>query len=650
MSIATGLPWDLQFDLQTALPREVTLEAAFDASTGVLQLAVANNGGARVPVPDIVLAAQMGEPATGGWAHLQGRYMQHDALTHVFGDSPEEGYSGDYLERTGAAASYLSREVVALQLPSRPLPALLIGSLRTDRLFCDLRLAVAEADETLQQFTITFPMEGTVLEAGEQLELPPVAILDGHESWQLLEVYADRVGSEMGARVPAKVPAGWCSWYYFYNRVSEADIIANVEALQAAAYPVDYVQIDDGFQSRTGDWLTPNGRFPSGMAALAHTISEAGFRPGLWLAPFVMHRNSEVLALHPEFALKRPDGSRFEVDTWLGPCAVLDCTHPGAAEWLANVVQTVVHAWGYSFLKLDALAFAAQPGDSVAYHVAGTTALQNVRRGLEIIRQAAGDDTFLLGCTCHFGPAVGLVDAMRVGPDVKALWYDGPKPSVRHAMRMSLQRNWMHRRWWLNDPDCLLLRDTETELSGAEVRFLAAAVAMSGGLAVLSDHLPESSEGRAALLRSLLPAAGAAGRPVEAGEGPVASAWRAQLDDVRALVGLLNWSDTPRWVSPNEHLYAGEVAFAPWSSQMLGRGDVLLAPHEGVVWQVIAPSPAPRLVGDTGHLAFERITIRPVSGRLQLRNDRAWPRTVAVEARGHISLHELSPGEARWFD
>ena len=45
----------------------------------------------------------------------------------------------------------------------------------------------------------------------------------------------------------------------------------------------------------------------------------------------------------------------------------------------------------------------------------GTTAPANVRRGLEIIREEAGDATFILGCTCHFGPAIGLVDGMRVG-------------------------------------------------------------------------------------------------------------------------------------------------------------------------------------------------------------------------------------------
>ena len=650
MTIATGLPWDLAFEIETSLPPGIELNARFDPATNVLTVSLESRASEATGIPDIRLGAPLTEPAIGGRAHLQGRYMQQDALTRVFGADREEGYSGDCLESAASDGStYISREVVALHLPARPLPALVIGSLRTDRFFCDIRLHCREGDETLGRLSLTFPMEGTALAPGERLDLPPILVGDGHDTYRLLEAYGDRAAVEMGARVPATVPSGWCSWYYFYNRVSEADIVANLETMRATNHPADYVQVDDGYQSHTGDWLVPNEKFPAGMASLAARISEAGYRPGLWLAPFVMHRESVVLRDHPDFALATSAGEPLFIETWLGPCAVLDCTHPGAAAWLGETVRTV-REWGYTFLKLDALAFAAQPGDRVRYQQPGTTALQNVRRGLEIIRAAAGDDTFILGCTCHFGPAVGLVDAMRVGPDVKATWADGPRPSVRHAMRMSLQRNWMHRRWWLNDPDCLVLRDTDTELNRGEVHFLAAAVALSGGLVVSSDNLPALSEERATLTRSLVPAAGVAATPLDPGEGPVPSAWRARIDDTRSLVGVLNWSEGSRWVSPNEYLEPGEVAFAPWSGQVLGKGDLLLQPHEGTLWQVSAPSPTPRLVGDTGHISYDGLYVRPVSGRLQLRNDSDRSRTVAVEARGRITLHELAPGDVRWFD
>jgi alpha-galactosidase len=475
-------------------------------------------------------------------------------------------------------------------------------------------------------------------------------LIDGRDAQALIERYADEVGREMRARVSSHVPTGWCSWYYFYNRVSEADVVANLEAMREQGHPAEYVQIDDGYQSQTGDWLVPNEKFPSGMAALAGRIRDAGYRPGIWLAPFVMHEDSAVLRERPEMALRTRDGEPLFVQTWLGRCAVLDCTHPASEEWLKGTFETVVREWGYEYLKLDALSFAARPASGVRYHRPGTTAVANLRRGLEIIREAASRETFILGCTCHFGPAVGLVDAMRVGPDVKAQWADGPNPSVKHAMRLALQRNWMHGRWWTNDPDCLLVRDTDTELSLAETRFLATAIALSGGMVVASDDLPRLQEERRAMAMALCPPPGVAACPVDAGEGPVPSTWRTDLGDGRFLLGILNWDETPRWAVVSELLRPGEVAFDVWNGRVLGKGDVMVGPHEGALWQVTAPGAGPRVVGDTGHVNYARLYQRPVSGRIQVRNDDALARTIAIEARGQVFEVDLPPGIARWFD
>jgi alpha-galactosidase len=61
-----------------------------------------------------------------------------------------------------------------------------------------------------------------------------------------------------------------------------------------------------------------------------------------------------------------------------------------------------------------------------------------------------------------------------------------------------MARQFMHRRLWLNDPDCLMLRTTETELSPRQVQAWARAVGESGGMALVSDDLsllgPESRQ------------------------------------------------------------------------------------------------------------------------------------------------------------
>jgi ankyrin repeat protein len=47
----------------------------------------------------------------------------------------------------------------------------------------------------------------------------------------------------------------------------------------------------------------------------------------------------------------------------------------------------------------------------------------------------------------------------------------------------------MHRRLWLNDPDCLMLRASETHLSREERFALASAIAVSGGMLLFSDDM-----------------------------------------------------------------------------------------------------------------------------------------------------------------
>jgi alpha-galactosidase len=47
----------------------------------------------------------------------------------------------------------------------------------------------------------------------------------------------------------------------------------------------------------------------------------------------------------------------------------------------------------------------------------------------------------------------------------------------------------MHRRLWLNDPDCIMLRTEQTSLSADEVYRWANTVGESGGMALVSDDL-----------------------------------------------------------------------------------------------------------------------------------------------------------------
>ena len=298
-------------------------------------------------------------------------------------------------------------------------------------------------------------------------------------------------------RTGAAFQVGWCSWYQFFDSVTEDDIRRNLAL--ADAWPFDVFQIDDGYQRAIGDWLEPNEKFPSSLERLAADIATTGRRPGLWLAPFLVAPDSEVATGHPQWCARDERGDPLVGMVnrhWGGAVYVLDTTRPEVLAHLEHLARHLVDE-GFTYLKLD---FTYAPGLAGHYADTAASASARVRAGYEAIRRGAGEHAFLLGCGAPLGPAIGLVDGMRIGPDVAPWWeakagrrslagYEATIPSTANALRAVRARQFMHRRLWLNDPDCVMLRTTDTALTVGEVRRWATAVGDSGGMVLVSDDL-----------------------------------------------------------------------------------------------------------------------------------------------------------------
>jgi len=356
----------------------------------------------------------------------------------------------------------------------------------------------------------------------ERLQVEGVHLALGPEEGRLLEDYADALGAAAGARTRAPFQVGWCSWYQFFHEVSEADLLRNLDALAKARreIPVDVVQLDDGYQRAIGDWLETNAKFPRGIAPLAQEIRDAGFRPGLWTAPFCVAEESRLFAAHPEWLLRQGRdlhrGLHHAQWSRKGWIHVLDTSRDDVTRHLMRCFAALAGI-GWSYLKLDFLYTVAMQADACDPHV---TRAGRLRRGLMAIREGAGDEAFLLGCGCPLGAAVGHVDGMRIGPDVAPHWLpvalpaglseerspgvSASMPSARNSVRNVLARAWMHRRLWLNDPDCLVLRTHESALSRAEATSVAAAAAATGGMLLISDDVPSLGPEERRLYRETL--------------------------------------------------------------------------------------------------------------------------------------------------
>jgi len=513
--------------------------------------------------------------------------------------------------------------------------------------------------------------------------------------------FVEAVGRQMCARVPTNTPPPmWTHWYQYYHDITEQIFLQNLQVLadKRAAVPYQVVELDDGYQSAWGDWTSTNAKFPHGLRQLATEIKSKNLTPGLWLAPFAVQRKSQVATEHPDWLVKdrhgKPANTGFVYNMFI---QALDLTHPAVIEHLINLIDTLSHQWGYGMLKVDFINAAALPG--IRYNPKLTRA-EALRLGLEAIRQGAGEETFLLGCGCPFGPAIGVVDAMRIGPDTAPSWEpyfhwlrwvsplvkkNPSMPSLRNALRNTLNMSSLHERWWWNDPDCLLVRDIDKRLTESEVQCAVSLVGLSGGMLVSSDDLTQLKPERLKWVSLLVPNLGLRGLPLDGLKKEMPTLYQVKMkvgEQAWQLVALFNWNDHPI----EYHLRFDELGYTPgsllhvfdfWTRQYwcVASAEMVFAgvpPHGCKLLRVCEVGGIPQLVGDTMHISQgaelssidlegEKLVIETVDMNRQVEGE-LWlwlpkmPKTaicngerVVIEAKGEevYALHLQFTGKAR---
>ncbi len=337
------------------------------------------------------------------------------------------------------------------------------------------------------------------LAAGRTWELEELMVRQGPQRWPLLEAFGRRIAIHHPRPPCKKPPAGWCSWYCFGPGATAADIRRNLDFIAGNAPELRYIQIDDGYQSAMGDWLTTGPAFGGGVQRVLAEIRERGFEPAIWVAPFIAEEKSEVFRLHPDWFIKDANGKPLRSDTvsfggWRrGPWYCLDGTHPEVQTHFRNVFSTMRRDWGCTYFKLDANFWGMMHGGK--FHDPAATRVDAYRRGMQAVRQGA-DDAFILGCNHPLWASAGLIHGSRQSMDIARRW----EPFKRIA-RENLLRNWTNGLLWWNDPDCILLTG---DLSDDEFRFHATSVYAAGGMVLAGDDMPKLSPTRLATLKRVL--------------------------------------------------------------------------------------------------------------------------------------------------
>lgn len=259
---------------------------------------------------------------------------------------------------------------------------------------------------------------------------------------------------------------GWCSWGAYGTNVTEEAILENARWMERhrGRVPLEYCLLDDGW-TRWGDWQTPSSeKFPHGLKHLVQAFHAHGLKAGIWMAPFLASPRSQVARQFPAWFVR--DESGFPVDgaqfhpfvgiPLLKPVTrrLLNIRIPEAWDHVKQSIDFLLGSCGFDLIKLDFL-FAPYFTPGISAHEAS----ELVQRVLRYIREQY-PDAYVIGCGCPLADGVGLVDAMRVGPDAAvpwlrntgalgALWYHQTSDDVDRTVR---SRMWT-KDFWTIDPD-----------------------------------------------------------------------------------------------------------------------------------------------------------------------------------------------------
>jgi alpha-galactosidase len=554
---------------------------------GTVQVRVQNSTGKEVTVQAIRSVEAVGEPGVNldinsSIINLGGG----QSADRVLSDSFSEDWPDLVLYDLGGVPGGMHRGAGSQLIYNRESKqSLFLGALTSDRFLTLMHLQAEGVGAKTKIASYTVESTGTTeiqkdfdmkdapaddqvelslpLKAGESMVSERLMFEAGADYHGQLLAYGDAVRRLHHARVSSEAPIGWWSWTVYYGAINEGEVLSNgdwlAEHLKSLGY--QYFQIDEGYQYARGEFATPNAtQFPDGMRFVGHHLTGEGLTFGLWTAPFEVTARAWVYEHHKDWLVHNAKGEPIPIgDVWDQKTDVLyalDTTHPGAQEYMRDTYRKLVREWGVRFIKLDFMDTTAIEGYR---YRPNTTALEAQRIGLQVIRDAVGDEVILDKDGSPMLNPVGLVDTGRVSADTGHSF-----ERTRNAASGIAARFYMQRNFFVNDPDAFNVTATHLmerarERSSISLGAAEASIALSaisGGMYEIGDDMLilGSEKDRLALVenRELLNMSkiGRASTPVDLmtyePEDEQPSIFLLREDQRQAILTVFNWTNTVR--------------------------------------------------------------------------------------------------------
>ena len=193
--------------------------------------------------------------------------------------------------------------------------------------------------------------EGKPINPGETIVFETI-YQDTNESWQdLLFEYGEEIGKvhNIEPKEPLQLK-GWSTWDYYGRVYDTKDVFKNIDQLVLEQTNANVIQIDGGWWTDRGDYLSARDNLHGGMKAIADYAKSKGFRAGIHLDGFRADKNSELYKAHPDWFLKDQDGETIclpidKGDTFM-KFIYFDYSNPAVCTYMKDILHTIRKEWG----------------------------------------------------------------------------------------------------------------------------------------------------------------------------------------------------------------------------------------------------------------------------------------------------------------
>ena len=217
----------------------------------------------------------------------------------------------------------------------------------------------------------------------------------------------------------------WLTWAAYGKGVrQERDVVPELPYLVDIG--VDTLIIDDGWEKVIGQWEVDTDKFPD-IIGLIDDIGKLGLRPGIWIAPFMTMKETEVFRLHPEWIIKDREGRFANVSNpqiqptgrlrpFTERALGLDISNADVREYLygefVRLAKIGIDVFKVDFVSIPFIGeLSCKDKTSVEYY---RLFFQEVR---ERICVEAKKEVEIIGCGAPMMESIGLFEGIRVSAD-----------------------------------------------------------------------------------------------------------------------------------------------------------------------------------------------------------------------------------------